>query len=147
MSVQLQLRANDAEDLAVISACLQDALIPLADMAFVPEERRFLLVASRFRWEIVGEQTQAAASIERVHCGVCFEHVVTVRTRGIDRRAHGGRTLELLTVSLEENAIRLIFAGRAEVRLELDGVLCHLRDFGEPWPAFRQPTHPLEEHG
>ena len=47
----LKLRAEDAEDLAVISACLQDALVPVRDLAYVPEDRTFLLVANRFRWE------------------------------------------------------------------------------------------------
>jgi len=47
----LRLLARDEEDLAVISAILQDALIPVSEMAYLPDERRFALVANRFRWE------------------------------------------------------------------------------------------------
>src|SRR5260370_7067427 len=47
----LKLRAEDAEDLAVISACLQDALVAVRDLAYAPQERSFLFVANRFRWE------------------------------------------------------------------------------------------------
>jgi hypothetical protein len=47
----LKLRAEDDEDLGVISACLQDALIPLSDMEFLAAEMRFAFVANRFRWE------------------------------------------------------------------------------------------------
>ena len=51
MSGPLKLRAMDDEDLGVVSAFLQDAIVPLAEMEFVPGEKRFALVASRFRWE------------------------------------------------------------------------------------------------
>ena len=47
----LKLRAEDTEDLAVISACLQDALVAVRDLAYAPEEHSFLFVANRFRWE------------------------------------------------------------------------------------------------
>ncbi|MFM8991549.1 MAG: DUF2948 family protein, partial [Alphaproteobacteria bacterium] len=51
MSGPLKLRALDDEDLGVVSAFLQDAIVPLAEVEFVPGEKRFALVASRFRWE------------------------------------------------------------------------------------------------
>ena len=38
----LRLKAVDAEDLSVIAACLQDALIPLREMVYLPDEHRFL---------------------------------------------------------------------------------------------------------
>ena len=47
----LRLRAEDSDDLAVISACLQDSLVPVRDLAYLPDEGRFMLVANRFRWE------------------------------------------------------------------------------------------------
>lgn len=58
----LKLRAEDEEDLAVISACLQDALVPLTNIAWLKDEQRFVLVANRFRWECgCGEPGEAAA--------------------------------------------------------------------------------------
>ena len=47
----LRLRAEDDEDLAVISACLQDALVSVRDLAYDRDARTFVLVANRFRWE------------------------------------------------------------------------------------------------
>ena len=47
----LKLRAYDREDFAVVSAVLQDALVPVIDMAWLAEEQRFACVANRFRWE------------------------------------------------------------------------------------------------
>jgi len=49
MTAPLKIIARDAEDLAVVAACLQDALIPLNEMRYLPQERRFILVANRFR--------------------------------------------------------------------------------------------------
>ncbi len=51
MSEPLKLRAVDANDLAVIGACLQDALVPVQDMCFLADEHRFVMVANRFCWE------------------------------------------------------------------------------------------------
>ena len=51
MTGPLKIIARDAEDLTVVSACLQDALIPLNEMRYLPQERRFIMVANRFRWE------------------------------------------------------------------------------------------------
>ena len=48
---RLKLRARDPEDLRVLSACLQDALVPLADIAYLKPEQRFVLVVNRFMWE------------------------------------------------------------------------------------------------
>ncbi|MGY9006559.1 MAG: DUF2948 family protein, partial [Alphaproteobacteria bacterium] len=47
----LKLRAIDSDDLDVLGAFLQDALVPVCDMQFIPDERRFVLVANRFCWE------------------------------------------------------------------------------------------------
>ena len=130
MSGPLKLRAMDDEDLGVVSAFLQDAIVPLSEMEFVPGEKRFALVASRFRWENCPETAdmpagavQAArqppgdaslaegcASYERVSCGVAFEGVEAVRRRGLDPRDRG-RILELLGMRIEAGAVTLEFAG------------------------------------
>lgn len=142
---RLKLRAEDAEDIAIISACLQDALIELADMRWLEDERRFVLVASRFAWERSRVRAGKRFLYERVHCGVAFEEVTRVRMRGINRPADGGRVLELLAVSVEKDGIHLLLAGGAEVRIEVAEIDCRLKDVGEPWPVIDRPQHPGEE--
>ena len=61
MTASLKIIARDAEDLAVVSACLQDALIPLNEMRYLPQERRFIMVANRFRWERAAKGSQEPA--------------------------------------------------------------------------------------
>jgi hypothetical protein len=136
MSQKLKLRAEDAEDIAVIAACLQDALVAVYDMAYLPDERRFVLVANRFRWEDDG----AARPFSRVHCGVLFDRVARVRQRKIDRKKPG-RTLELLTIRCGDGFIDLVFAGGAEIRLEAESILCRIEDMDEPWPTSVRPSH------
>jgi hypothetical protein len=46
----IRLRAEDDEDLKIVSACLQDAILPIGDMGFLPDEKRFVMVVNRFRW-------------------------------------------------------------------------------------------------
>src|SRR5215813_15441067 len=91
-SAALKLRAEDAEDLAIISACLQDALVPVRDLAFVPEDREFLLVANRFRWEGGLQPAPGEAGYQRILCGVTFREVMAVTYSGF-RRSDAGRIL------------------------------------------------------
>ena len=58
----LRLRAEDAEDLAVLSACLQDALVAVRDFAYDPGARVFIMAANRFRWE--GCRPDAGAGVK-----------------------------------------------------------------------------------
>jgi len=140
----LKLKAVDSDDLQVIAGVLQDALVPVLDIAHDPAARRFLFAANRFRWETAAGEGQRGG--ERIHCGVTFDNVARVRRRGIDRR-QPGTFLNLLTLSLTERpngdgpVVELVFAGDAAIRLETTGLLCHLEDFGEPWPAQWQPRH------
>ncbi len=143
MSEPLKLRAEDAEDIRVLSSCLQDALVRVADMKFLSDENRFVLVANRFRWENCEDGVEPCEAYERVNCGLCFEKVSAVRVRNVDRRCRE-RILELLAIDVGDRALTLIFAGDAAIRLEVEEILCHLKDLGEPWPTIWRPNHPLE---
>ncbi len=144
----LKLKAIDNDDLQVIAGTLQDAIVPLLDIAYDAGERRFMFAANRFRWENTPLEAggKAASGGERVHCGVTFANVENVHRKGVDR-VRPETFLNLLTIALEDRPggegplIELTFSGDAAIRLETAGLLCHLEDFGEPWPAQRQPQH------
>jgi hypothetical protein len=144
---KLKLKASDAEDLSVVSAFLQDALIAVGDIAYMPQDRRFLLVANRFRWEAMpceeSEELGAGDCFERVHSGLRFENVSSVKTRGLDA-LDAGQLLALLAIEPEAGAVTLVFAGDVAIRIEAAATLCYLEDFGEPWPTKWRPKHPLE---
>ena len=155
----LKLRARDKGDLEVISALLQDALVPLVDVAYLKREKRFVLVANRFRWpEAQNEQASSTPAptkpdqdarfedaaerpaFERVNCGLCFDRVVRVRSIGIDRHDRK-QILNLLAVEYEDGAVTLVFSGGGAIRLVISGLLCHMEDLGEAWPTRWRPVH------
>jgi Protein of unknown function (DUF2948) len=164
----LRLRALDGDDLQTIAACLQDALVPLSEIAFLKADRRFVMVANRFRWErtptkvapapapgtdarfaedadeISGADEDGGELFERVNCGVCFDRVRAVRFKGMDVRRKS-QILNLLTLQSRPDAITLVFAGGATIRLDISGIRCHLEDLGEPWPTRWQPAHPAAD--
>ncbi len=136
----LKLRAVDEEDLSVISAILQDALVPVGEMAWIPEDRRFVLVANRFKWE--PGTNVPSAEFQRTLTGLRVDGVTAVKRRGFGR-GDPSQILALLAIRREEGAILLDFAGGGSVRLETAEVLCHLDDLGEPWPTQWRPSHPV----
>jgi Protein of unknown function (DUF2948) len=143
----LKLRAEDAEDLAVISACLQDALVRVGDLMFDPRAQRFVAALSRFCWECERRDAPAAQRHERVAAGMRFECVRSAKLLGIDR-ADRDRVLELLAVSAEpgpqgNTLVNLVFAGTAQVQLEVECIEGYLKDLDAPQPARIKPRHPL----
>lgn len=154
----LKLRARDPQDMEVLAAMLQDALVQPADMAYLAREKRFVMVVSRFRWEHPEaelpppppepepqvdarfEETGEGRLFERVNAGVCFDRVRRVRTQNLDLRARD-RILNLLTIEVEPRALTLVFSGDALIRLEVGAIACHLEDLGEPWPTPWCPGH------
>jgi hypothetical protein len=121
----LKLRAHDAEDLVPLAACLQDALVPLADVIYLKAEKRFVMVANRFMWERGAqeapapvtepgggdepgsegadarfEEAEARPLYYRVNCAVYIDWVRNVRFRGLDPREKD-QILNLLTLEVE----------------------------------------------
>lgn len=166
---RLKLTAGDAEDLAVIAACVQDALVPIGEMVYLPAERRFVLALNRFRWDRLDaaaltsrdsnrpprKQRGDAAFLEagdrgppyeRVHSGLRFENVTSVRTRNIDLR-NRERILALLTIQADPGTVSLVFADDAVIRLEITELRCYLEDFSDAWPTRWRPHHPDDAAG
>ena len=136
MADALKLRAADEEDVAVLSTVLQDALVPVAEMTYLPDERRFVLVANRFRWE--------GRDGERTFAGLCVDNVARVQRRGFSP-ADADRILVLLALRVAGGALYLEFAGGGSIRLDIEGIACRLDDLGEPWPTRWRPRHEIED--
>jgi hypothetical protein len=125
----LKLIALDAEDLAVVSAHLQDSTAKVADMAFLPRERRFAMVVDRFDWTSIG----AGATVRRP-AGVHFDRVLKAQTRGFDLGDRDA-ALNLLAVEFTETdapsgLVTLIFSGDAAIQLEVECLEAAMSDLG-----------------
>jgi len=139
----LRLAAADADDLAVMSAVLQDAVAKVGDMAYAPAERRFAFVANRFLWEDATVRTRGPFGRTRV--GVHFEDVLGVKTKAV-RLGAKEAVVSILAVRFEPGddgagAVTLDLAGGGAVALDVESVNAWLRDLSEPWIARAKPEH------
>lgn len=139
---RIKLRAEDAEDLAVIASLLQDAILPLADMTYLEAEQRFVLVANRFRWEAPGVTARLPG--QRVLSGIAFSGVTRCRLRRIDLKQRE-LLLDLLHLDVETRdagfAITLLCAEDRAIRLEVERIDMLMADQGDPWPTPSRPQH------
>lgn len=143
---RLRLAAVDAEDLAVISAYVQDAVLKVGDLVYLPKEHRFALAMNRFTWEKADGRRR---DYERHRAALTFDRVLSVKTTGIDR-ARPDAVLELLTVSFAETDppaghLTLVFAGGAAVQLEIEVIEARLADLGPAWATRARPAHELAD--
>ncbi|MGF9760531.1 DUF2948 family protein [Microvirga sp. 0TCS3.31] len=133
----LRLVAFDPEDLSVISAHLQDSLLQVGDIAYLPKERRFAIQVRRYDWE-------AATPQRRLTC-MHFENVTGVRVRGIDR-SNKDAVLNLLAIAFEpgdapSGTATLIFAEGAAIQVDLECIEMQMKDTGPVWAAESRPSH------
>ncbi|HVB90372.1 MAG TPA: DUF2948 family protein [Beijerinckiaceae bacterium] len=140
----LRLLAVDGEDLDVISAHLQDALVRLGEMAYFPSAQRFALVADRFDW-----CAAAAGRMERCRAGLHFDRVLRVRRSGFAQEDPGA-LLNLLSIAFEPSdppagSIYLTFSGGGALRLEVECVEAQMRDIGPRWATRRKPGHAVDD--
>lgn len=143
----LKLAALDAEDLAVVSAHLQDAVLKAGDLAYLAPAHRFVLVARRFDWSAAeGEAPRRRLT------GVHFERVLAVRSRGLTPGVEGQEPLSLMAVTFEPGAApsgtaTLVFAGGAAIQLDLECIEVRMKDLGPVWEAEVRPDHEAAEAG
>ena len=134
----LRLTAQDTEDLKVISAHMQDALVRLADIRYLAKSRQFAFVANRFAWE---KQPKS----ERRRTGLHFEHVLSVKQHGIVTQAKDA-ILSLLAITFEpgpepSGAVVLTFSANCTIRLNVEYLDLHLKDLGGAWATDLTPHH------
>ena len=135
----LRLLAEDAEDLAVISAALQDAVGLVGDIAFDAKTQRLTLGLNRFRWE------NGVRAKERVRTGLQFGSVLSVQTKNLRRDAKDA-VVELLAVQFEPGeapggVVHLVFAGGGDLRAKVECIDVIVADLSAPWPTPRRPGH------
>lgn len=136
----LKLVALDPDDLSVISAHLQDAVLKVGDMAWLPSQHRFALVVNRFDWESAGQN-----QLRRRRTGLHFDRVLRVRRSKLRTDAPDA-VLNLLAVTFEEGEapsghVTLVFSGGAAVQLEVECLEAQMRDMGPVWETASRPVH------
>lgn len=134
----LRLLALDENDLDVISAHLEGALVRRADLHYFPNERRFVLAAQRFDWE-----REANAPPQRRLTALHFEQVRTVRHRNLGKTPealHSLIAVYFVEGERPSGAILLEFAAGAAILLDVECIEAQLKDLGPVWNVEARPS-------
>jgi hypothetical protein len=134
----LRLLAEDADDLQIVSAALQDAILRPVDIVWERAARRVTLALSRFCWECGGTRVMAAMQ---------FGDVLAVKSRRLPRGPE--HALELLAIDFEPGEapggrVILMFAGGGDLRFDVECLDAVVTDLSERWPVGTAPAHPVE---
>ncbi len=143
----LYLTAEDSADLAVISALVQDAVFPAAEMKYLAKRRQFALLLNRFRWEDRDAATREGRRFERVQSVLSFADVRRVTSQGVPQ-GDADMVLSLLSLAFEPGPdgtgrVMMVLAGDGTLALEVECLDATLRDVTRPYlaPSGRVPDH------
>jgi len=148
---ELKLVALDRDDVEIISAHLQDALLRVADIMWLPREHRFVIALSRFDWmsavDAKADPAKCAGEGDYRRCRTAlrFERVTACKCRGLDQADKNAR-LNLLAVEFAETdapsgVVTLTFSGGGAIRLDVECLEAELADLGEVATATLCPDH------
>ena len=142
----LKLIALDQDDIAIVSTHLQDAVVKVADIVWLPSEKRLVLGLNRFDWEACGCEDPC---YKRRRSALRFDRVEAFRCRNVDPKGTDA-VLNLLAIEFAETdapagAVTLIFSGGAALRLEVECLECELADLGPTWDAKARPAHAVDQ--
>jgi hypothetical protein len=127
----LKLIALDADDLAVISAHVQDARVQVSDIVWRQGEKRLVVGMSRLDWD----QTLAGgATPRRLISALRFDRVLSCKSRNIDLGTPE-TLLELLGIEFHagdtpSGSVLLMFMHGGALRLDVECLECELADLG-----------------
>ena len=139
----LKLLAASDEDLRVIAAHLQDAIVSIQDIANLKKSRIFLIQLNRFMWEDV--EKGVFRKNKRIRTILKFDNVINVLSKNIniegDKKFLDFLTIESSLLPDKSYEIKLIFSGDSVIRIKAEVIDVALDDQGSPWEAKIQPTH------
>jgi hypothetical protein len=135
----LKLAAADAEDLEILSARLQDAVVKLKNCVWLPKKRRFAAMVNRLQWEAGGKT--------RVRSGLHFDGVLKVQSSQVKLGA-GEAVVSILAVTFKPagnedpgGVVEIVLAGGGAIRLDVECIDAGLADLTGPWAAIATPDH------
>lgn len=140
----LRLLAEDADDLHVLSAALQDALTTVGEVAYEKAARRLTIALNRFCWEC-----QSVEAV-RIRAGLQLGGVLAVQSRGVEADSKA-RLLQILAMTFEPSpeadnpggVVLIHLAGGGDLKVIVECVDIVLSDLSDPWPAKTSPAHEI----
>ncbi len=139
----LKLIARTVEDLRVVSAYLQDAIVNINDIANLEKNKILLLQLNRFMWEDV--EKGVFRKNKRIRSILKFENVMKVNSKNIDQ-TYKDKFLDFLTIEtnlMTDNnyEMKILFAGDSIIKVISEVIEVTLDDQGEAWDTKNKPKH------
>ena len=139
----LKLIARTVEDLRVVSAHLQDAIVNINDIANLKKNKILLLQLNRFMWEDI--EKGLLRKNKRIRTILKFENVIKVKSRNINL-AGKDKFLDFLTIETNQMTdnnyeMKILFAGDSIVKVTAEVIEVTLDDQGEAWDTKNKPKH------
>jgi len=139
----LKLLATSNEDLRVVAAHLQDAIVSLQDIINLKKNRIFLIQLNRFMWEDI--EKGIFRKNKRIRTILKFDNVISVLSKNIDIKKNN-KFLDFLTIESnllpdKSYEIKLIFSGDIVIKIKTEVIDVTLDDQGSPWESKVQPKH------
>ena len=139
----LKLIARSVEDLRVVSAHLQDAIVNINDIANLKKNKILLLQLNRFMWEDV--EKGVFRKNKRIRTVLKFENIIKVKSRNIDQ-AGKDKFLDFLTIETKQMVdnnyeMKILFAGDSIIKIIAEAIEVTLDDQGEAWDTKNKPKH------
>ncbi len=152
----LKLKAEEIEDVTIMSAYLQDAITMMGDVVYQQGSRQFVMMLNRYVWEsrcpdsgrLIDESEQVKeTACSRIRTGLHFNDIIKINSQNINTTLKK-HPLELLSIEAyntkdETFQIDFIFSGQGIIRLECEIISAHMQDIGQPWPAKCHPKHEI----
>jgi len=134
----VRLAAEDSDDLTIVSAQMQDALVRAADMRYLPKKHQFVLAANRFAWDAQPKQ-------ERRRCGLAVNGVLAAQRIGF-ATVEPDTILSLLSIIFHpegelDGYMLLTFSDGPSIRLKVECIDVQMADMGDGWPSQSTPQH------
>ncbi|MBX3578641.1 MAG: DUF2948 family protein [Rhizobiaceae bacterium] len=140
----LKLVALDEDDLKIVSAHVQDAVLKVGELAYAPKARRLVLTMNRFAWEESGGFFRKRH--QRRKAVLSFDRVLSAKISGI-RRDRPDEVLSLLALRFVQGGegpaglVELVFSGGGAIRLAVECIEARLADTGGAWETPSKPVH------
>tara|TARA_B100001123_G_scaffold99459_1_gene114784 strand:- start:464 stop:913 length:450 start_codon:yes stop_codon:yes gene_type:complete len=141
----IKLIGKSYEDLEVISAYIQDSIVEVKDIVFLEQNRIFIMIINRFKWENV-EKINLKEN-KRIRCAIKFEEVLKVKSKKINQKNKNKR-LECLAIKCSEilnnnYEIKIFFAGDGIITLISEAIEVVMHDLGKAWNVANIPKHKI----
>lgn len=141
----LRLKARYVEDLTVISALLQDAVLPMKETSWQPDINRFGLLVNRFRWEDKSNAENGKRPYERVQSMLVIDSVQNVSSMGINH-SDNEQIISILSVGFDDGKIIFTLAGDGALAVDVECIDITIKDVTRPYIAASKsaPKHKLD---